>query len=84
MLIELHRTFTEETVVLKIENILYIRDLFYNFPGRWEQERGAEVCLNGYDYMFDSNGRSYKTRIKFGVVETVEQILTRLSVLKAE
>lgn len=84
MFIELHRTFTEELVVLKIENILYIRDLFYYSPGLVESQRGTEVCLNGYDYLYDEKGHVHKTRIKFGVIETVEQILSRLAMLKTE
>lgn len=79
MFIELHRTFAEELVVIKIENILYIRDSFYYCPGNIESQRGTEVCLNGYDYLLDSKGHSHKTRIKFGVIETVEQILNLLN-----
>lgn len=75
MFIELHRTFTEETVLIKIENILYVRDLFYYLPGKIESVKGTEVCLNGYDYLYDPAGHSRKTRIKFGVIETVEQII---------
>ena len=79
MFIELHRTFTEETVLIKIENILYIRDSFHYLPGKVESERGSEVCLNGYDYLYDCKGHVTKTRIKFGVTETVEQILNLLN-----
>lgn len=79
MFIELHRTFTEELVLIKIENILYIRDSFYYYPGNVESQRGTEVCLNGYDFVCDVNGRAHKTRIKFGVIETVEQILNLLN-----
>lgn len=74
MFIELHRTFTEEVVLIKIENILYIKDSFYYLPGKLESEKGTEVCLNGYDYLYDSKGHVCKTRMRFGVVETVEQI----------
>ena len=81
MFIELHRTFTEEVVLIKIENILYIRDSFYYSPGLVESQRGSEVCLNGYDFVCDVKGHAHKTRIKFGVIETVEQILTRLSII---
>ena len=79
MFIELHSTFTEEKVLIKIENILYIRDLFYYSPGLVESQRGTEVCLNGYDFVVDTKGHSHKTRIKFGVIETTEQISNLLS-----
>lgn len=84
MFIELHRTFTEETVLIKTDNILYITDLFYSNSGEIKSKRGAEVCLNGYDYLYDVKGHVCKTRIKFSVIETVEQILTRLAILKPE
>lgn len=79
MFIELHDTFTKETVLIKIENILYIRNSFYYDPGNIESQRCAEVCLNGYDFVCDVNGHVHKTRIKFGVIETVEQILNLLN-----
>lgn len=79
MFIRLHRSFTEEVVLIKIENILYIKDLFYYLPGKVESERGTEVCLNGYDYLYDAKGHVCKIRIKFGVVETVEQIIKLIS-----
>ena len=79
MFIELHKTFTEELVFIKVENILYIRDLFYCKNGDFKTVRGAEVCLNGYDFVVDTKGRSHKTRIKFSVIETTEQILNLLS-----
>lgn len=79
MFIELHRTFTEEKLLIKVENILYIKDSFYYLPGKLESEKSTEVCLNGYDYLYDAKGHLCKTRIKFGVVETPEQILKILS-----
>ena len=79
MFIELHRTFTEEKLIIKVENILYIKDSFYYLPGKLESEKGTEVCLNGYDYLYDAKGYRCKTRIKFGVVETPEQILKIIS-----
>lgn len=84
MFIELHRTFTEETLLIKIENILYIKDSFYYPPGKVESEKGTEVCLNGYDYMYDMKGHTQKTRIRFGVIETVEQIIKMINDSKNE
>lgn len=82
MFIELHRTFTKETILIKMESILYVKDSFYYLPGNIESERGTEVCLNGYDYLYDMKGHVNKTRIKFGVIETVEQIIEMISSFK--
>lgn len=77
--IVLHRTYTEEPVLINLKDILYIKDVFFTLPGKIETEKGTEVCLKGYDYSYDKKGHSYKSRIKFCVVESVEQILKMVS-----